>query len=496
MDIYNLVKELNPNLANALDQMPGREKDQLLAEVMSKVTTSAKVKPWPTEYYHRMNKRKYTPHNDEEHNFVYNDEPRYMLLKGGEGAGKSVAGIIKVLERLKRGMTGIMVSPDLEHFKKSLWPEFLNWVPFYRIIDKHQYRLNASWEPFSSFKLVFMAENGSYPTLICGGAKETEIGGWEGPNLSFVHFDEARRHRTPIALKTFDGRIRIDGPNGETPQMWMTTTPRKHWLFEYFGPINDEEDEDEYINFKRNSYTATILTKENEKNLSAGFAASRADSLTESEKRVLLEAAWEDVDDTEKFINIIWWDACKGDIPPLTPHEPAILALDAAKGGVTNVPDCFAAVLVTRDPSDTANVAVRYMKLWEPPKGGMLSYTPIKEEIRKLLDTYTIIEVAYDPYQLHDMAMTLYRDEKLGFFREFPQNKHRAIADKQLQTLILERRIKHDGDKILRRHIDNADIRKDSTEAVRLIKRTPSGKIDAAVATAMAASRCLHYNLT
>ena len=57
------------------------------------------------------------------------------------------------------------------------------------------------------------------------------------PCLQSGPFDEARRHKTGKALKVFDGRARIPGPDGQPPQVFLTTTPRKHWLYTYFGPL-------------------------------------------------------------------------------------------------------------------------------------------------------------------------------------------------------------------------------------------------------------------
>ncbi|MHA2055318.1 MAG: terminase TerL endonuclease subunit [Candidatus Hodarchaeales archaeon] len=53
----------------------------------------------------------------------------------------------------------------------------------------------------------------------------------------------------------------------------------------------------------------------------------------------------------------------------------------------------------------------------------------------------------------------------------------------------------HDGNPLLRQHIDNANIKKYSQDQKRLVKRSTSQKIDAAVSLSMAASRCLYYNL-
>lgn len=458
---------------------------------------------WPTEYVNSKTGETYKPHNESEHQFVYSDTPRYMLLRGGEGAGKSVAGIIKDLERLRRGMSGIMVSPDLEHFKKSLWPEFKRWIPWPQVIDKQQYRQELGWEPTHSFTLVF--KNGSI--LICGGAKEDQIGGWEGPNVNFVHCDEIRRHKTAIALKTFDGRIRIPGPLGESPGMWFTTTPRKHWLFEYFaGAKGDEQSLDivsakileQHTDFRANAFVATVLTKENEDagNLEPGFTKARAQTLDQAEVSELLEAGWEDVSDTEKFVNIIWWDNCHEQLTDDYSREPMVIALDAAEGSENPgyIADCFAMIAVTRHPVRPEDIAIRYQGIWQPAKGQLLDYEPIETELRKLCEQFSVIEIAYDPTQLHYLCSQLAK-KGIGNFQRFKQGEPRKVADKGLQTLIASRKIVHDGNPLMRQHIDNSYVKKYIDGSVRIVKRSTSMKIDAAVALSMASNRILYYNL-
>ncbi len=439
---------------------------------------------WPSEYVNADRKKLYKPHSEDEAGFVYSDTPRWGLVKGGEGAGKSVSGIIKSLERLRRGMNGIMVSPDLPHFKKSLWSEFQRWCPRAVVIPEQRYRLNLTWTPHEAFILNFV--NGT--SLLCGGIEKPQS--WEGPNVNFWHMDEGR-HADAEALKVLDGRCRIPGPNGEPPQGWITTTPKKNWLYEYFGPSVEN---DKYLDFKQNSIVITLALELNRENLADGYIEQRRRSLTEAEARVRVDAEWEDDSDIEKFVNIIWWDNCHEPLPPLARGEPLVLSLDAAKGGETNIPDCFAVSGCTRHPTRKADVAIRYSGIWLPPPGGLLDFEPIEDEIRRLCKAFSVVEVAYDPYQLHDMAMR-FRREGLAHFREFPQGVDRLKADKQLQDLIMARRITHDGNPLLRQHVDNANIKKAGNEGVRLVKRTPALKIDAAVATSMAASRILYYSL-
>lgn len=451
-----------------------------------KVTTT-----WPEVYRNIETGKEYKPHSEEERNFVFSDGPRYALLKGGEGAGKSVAGIIKDLERARRGMNGILTSPNLPHFKKSLWREFRLWCPKEVVIPEQRYKLSKSWQPHEPFELVFI----SGASLICGGMDNP--GSWEGPNVHFAHLDEGR-HTSAEALKVLDGRIRLTGKKGELPQVYITTTPKKNWLWEYFGPVQDN---DRFLNFKNNSLVVTLPLELNRENLSEGYIENRRNSLTESEARVRVDAEWEDESDTEKFINIFWWDACQEQLHPLTKSEPAILSLDAATGSETssNLSDCFAAVIVTRHPSDKTKVAVRYCGIWQAEPGKYLDFEPIENELVEITKRYSILELTYDATQLHDMAMRFRKgssNRSAVNAKAFDQGKARLIADKDLQQLIMSRRIVHDGNPLLHQHMDNADIKKYGNDGIRIVKRASSLKVDAAVAISQGAARCLYFNLS
>lgn len=488
-----LMQPLNENW----QQWPVKAKLRYLERLRER---NAAAVVWPTELVNSETGKPYRPHHDEEAQAVFSDSPRYVLLKGGEGGGKSVAGIIKTLNRLRRGMSGVMVSKDFEHFKKSLWPEFRRWCPWDCVVESQRYRQAITWEPARTFSLVFHNERGGESVLICGGAKESEIGSWEGPNINFVHMDEMRHHRQPVALKTFDGRVRIPGPGGEPPQMWITTTPRKHWLFEYFGPVKEN---DPRLAFKREARTVTLLTRDNEPNLEPGFVKKRAQTLTEAEARVLLDAAWEDIEEGQRYLpNMLWWDACKQSLPPLGPKAPVVVALDAATGRTDADSDCFGMLAVSRNPNrPDDSVAVRFAQTWRAKAGQKIDFqgtdlNPGPElMLRWLCTNRNVIMVVYDPHQLHDLSMRL-RKEGMAWFKELPQGPQRIEADTDLLRLIQERRVAHDGDPELRQHLANADRKLDTeSKKLRIVKREDALPVDLAVCLSMAAKEALRLNL-
>lgn len=471
--LARLADSLDPALKDAKDQRYKLRHDEI----------------WPDQYIHSERGKPYVPHGEDEEKFVFTDAPRAGLIKGGEGSGKSTAAVIKNLNRVRRGMDGIMVSPDLEHFKKSLWPEFRRWCPYQAVVERERYRLNPEWEPSKSFALHFISSLGTTSTLHCGGIEDPS--GWTGPNVSFAHFDEAHRQDKPAALKVLDGRVRISGPNGEPPQLYLTTIPAMHWLWDYFGPISEDEEErekDEHIAFKESSSVITLITEDNERagNLAEGYTKDRAKSLTESEIRVLLGAEWESIDDVSHFVNsIIWWDGCKESLEPMDARTPLVAAADA---GVTS--DAFGFVAVSKHPDLSRNdsIAVRYEKAWEPKKGEALDFDEIEDHIIQFCKAHNVLEIAYDPYQLHQM-MTGLRTRKIVDTYEFKQGVDRAIADKALLDRITQRQIAHSGEVLLRRHIDNADKKITQDRMMRIVKRNQRLKIDLAVTLSMAAYR-------
>ena len=489
---------------------------------------------WPEEYINSDTGKVYKPHNATEKIVCYSDTPLNLAVLGGQSGGKSVLGVIKVLNRLRRGMNGVMVAPTFEHFKQSLWPEFRRWCPWDRVSERHQYYRELERMPQQPFQLVFNNEVGTQSVLMCGGGHEENPRKWDGPNVNFVHMDEIHIHETPELLKVFGGRVRIPGPHGEPPQLWITTTPRKHWLYDYFGPLvcqcakchgefawelaintvptcpecgsTSYATDDPLRDFKLHSCVMRLFAVDNEENTYKGFAKNRALYLTEKEARVLLEAAWEDMDEDSQFLpSMELWNRLESDsIPLLSATDPLVLGVDASKGRFNDKADCFAIVGVTRhwNPSlRRSHCVVRYCYTWTAGAGQSIDFQGTEAqpgpelELRRLCKQYNVIQIAYDPYQLHDM-MTRLQKEHIAWTEEVGQSKERLQADSDLLQVIIESRITHGGEIILQDHLKNADkYVDDAGSKCRIVKRHEKRKIDAAIALSMAVYRCLYLNI-
>jgi hypothetical protein len=219
----------------------------------------------------------------------------------------------------------------------------------------------------------------------------------------------------------------------------------------------------------------------------------------DQERAVLLPSEFDRVhrnqwseDSAEAFLpSIALWDACEEPLPPLDPHTPCVLALDGAESN-----DTFASIIVSRHPADPTRLAVRYVRPYVPQKGVPLDFDAIEQDIRYLVQTYAVQQIAYDPFLLGQLMrrLTDNSNPRKPAIRTpvepFPQGAQRLEADKGLYDLVTQRRLAHDGNQELRQHLANANRKVDAeSRRLRIVKRTYALKIDLAVALAMGAQR-------
>lgn len=190
----------------------------------------------------------------------------------------------------------------------------------------------------------------------------------------------------------------------------------------------------------------------------------------------------------ERFLpSILWWDACKEELPALDDRTPLVLAADA---GVSN--DYFALVGTSRHPARHDDVSVRLVMVWKP-HGKELDFDAIETEIAGICERFNVVQLCFDAYQLHYMMQRLGRRV---WTDAFSQQSERLSADKSLLDLIQSKRLAHDGNIELRQAVDNADRQVDAeSRKLRIVKRKDDLKIDPAVACSMSAYRCLELNI-
>lgn len=233
---------------------------------------------------------------------------------------------------------------------------------------------------------------------------------------------------------------------------------------------------------------------------SQGYYRREALLHTQSEFLRIHRNQW--VSPISAFIQPEHWHSIKKKIGPLSEKfTQVVLGVD---GAISN--DSAAIVGVTRDPDDPETVAIRFCYIFTPQQGGgtiKIAQT-LEPKIRELCTKFNVVCVAYDAYQLEDMAQR-FRKEGLAWMYNFSQQTGRAIADKAFYDRILNRRVfwDEDGDNLalrgtlptLSQHVLQAGTKSDNGK-LRLVKLADSTKIDAAVAASMAIERCMTLNIT
>lgn len=293
-----------------------------------------------------------------------------------------------------------------------------------------------------------------------------------GPNIGWFYLDEAALMDAdvwPIMI----GRLR------EQPgRAWATSTPRGfNWMHEVF------------VKYDSADYAVIRSSTRDNVFLPDGFLRSLEQSYDTEWTAQEIEGEFLDLGAIDHFLpSVALWDACYDDaLSPLDKHTPCVLAMDAGESN-----DTFATVIVSKHPGDPDRLAVRYVRAYVPSKGVPLDFDAIEADIRALVSSYAIQQIAYDPFLLGQMIRRLTSGGApiSAPAEPFHQGADRLEADKALYDLITQRRIAHSGDPDLRQHLANANRKVDAeSRKLRIVKRTYSQKIDLAVALAMACHR-------
>ena len=129
-------------------------------------------------------------------------------------------------------------------------------------------------------------------------------------------------------------------------------------------------------------------------------------------------------------------------------------------------------------------------KFLETTEGNVIHYGYIEKYIDDLGKMFHIKEIAFDRWGAVQMVQNL---EGLGFtVVPFGQGfKDMSPPSKRLMELVLEKRISHAGQPVLRWMMDNIFIRHDPAGNIKPDKEKSTEKIDGAVATIMALDRAI-----
>lgn len=203
-----------------------------------------------------------------------------------------------------------------------------------------------------------------------------------------------------------------------------------------------------------------------------------------------------------RWIGLDRWDACRADLPPLAGRE-CYAGLDLAS--TTDL-----AALCLAFPLDDGTFAVRPY-FWAPEEaakkrerenrprldgwarsghlsltpGDVLDYDRIRADINRLSEEYDIAKVAIDRWNATQLSTQLMGDglAVVGFGQGYASM---SGPSKELESLVLGRRVLHDGHPVLRWNVANVAVQSDAAGNIKPSKRRSSEKIDGVVAMVMA----------
>ena len=122
--------------------------------------------------------------------------------------------------------------------------------------------------------------------------------------------------------------------------------------------------------------------------------------------------------------------------------------------------------------------------------GEVINYNYIQQKIEELNEIYNIVEIAFDRWGAVLLAQNLL-DAGLNMGQFGQGYKSMSPPSKELMRLVLQKRIAHGGNPILRWHMDNIVVRSDPAGNIKPDKVKATEKIDGAVATIMALDRAI-----
>lgn len=154
---------------------------------------------------------------------------------------------------------------------------------------------------------------------------------------------------------------------------------------------------------------------------------------------------------------------------------------------VAIVRDSTAVVAVQRDDKGLLRATCR---MWMPTKDEPVDVTDVMEHLRELARAYDVKAISFDP-RFFDVPAKMLSDQGLAMVRvDQSVERMTPICGLLLET-IKRGEMRHDGDEVLATHVLNA-VPRFNERGFTLQKSKSRGKIDGAIALALAVDRALH----
>lgn len=204
------------------------------------------------------------------------------------------------------------------------------------------------------------------------------------------------------------------------------------------------------------------------------------------------------------------WDACADPTLDITDFEgeKAFVSLDLASkvdiaakitlfereiNGKTHY-YCFGQYYLPRETVDRGDNSQyqgwESLGLLDVTEGAVIDFSIIEDHLLSDCSRFDVVEVPYDPFQATQLS-TRMMSQGLPMVEMRPTVLNFSEPMKQLEALVLQKRIHHNGDPVLGWMISNVVCHVDNKDNIYPRKERPENKIDGVVALIMALGRAI-----
>ena len=212
------------------------------------------------------------------------------------------------------------------------------------------------------------------------------------------------------------------------------------------------------------------------------------------------------VDSVSGWLNMDAWDKCGADIK-IEDHESwqCIVSIDLASKIDLTVrlklffqddrcvifPSFYMPEEVLQDDKKYNEAMRSQLRRWADmghitlTSGSTVDYDVIKEDVKQDFRDYDVVEMPYDPWNSTQFINSLDKDGiDIDLMTEYTQAGYKAWTEpmKETERMILEGRLIHDNNPVMRWCMGNVVIRLDNNDNIRPEKELPQNKIDGAIA--------------
>lgn len=123
--------------------------------------------------------------------------------------------------------------------------------------------------------------------------------------------------------------------------------------------------------------------------------------------------------------------------------------------------------------------------------GNTIDRSTIRSDLVKIAQEWNVKGVCYDPWHAGEMVQAMQDEDKILMVPVPQRFAMLSQPTKDIQAMILRRRLRHESNPVMRWMIGNAKVREDDKKNVMLCKKRSRGKIDGAAALATAGNQVL-----